>query len=257
MTQDLVRAIQHFVGQSTIELTERVATSLETYSTWDGIYQLPHIPSSHLNALFMDIVQAGHNTGHSPSEVAFSLRTAGAVEERHRETPHLELVLSGPTFPPFEMRRTDEAIVQIIQGARNRLTLVSFALYRVDRLAQALSQAVQRGVEIRLFVESDKLPKGNVSTVYGEMLASCMEVYTWTESRRQHSSGGKGVLHAKVTIADSYELFISSANLTEHAMSLNIELGVLIRGGHYPRKIEQLFDTYLAQGLFEKLHNVT
>ena len=253
MTHTLVAAIQSFVEYSTIELAERVASCFEPHSKWEDIRKFPHVPSTKLNAILSEIVQAGLKGGQSPAETAFALRAACAVEARHRSTPGLELVLSGPSFPPFEMRRTDEAILQIVQNPRERLTIVSFILYRIDRLAQALDEASHRGVEIRMFVKSEKLFDREMSGFYDGTLKSGMQVYVWAESQRLHAPHGRhGVLHAKATIADSSALFISSANLTEYAMSLNIELGVLIRGGDYPRKIEQLFDNYLAHGLFVK-----
>ena len=42
--------------------------------------------------------------------------------------------------------------------------------------------------------------------------------------------GRLGSLPAKVAVADGATLLISSANFTEYAMTLNMELGVLIRG---------------------------
>lgn len=254
MTRELVGYIQHFVEQSTVELAERLASSLEPFADWDAVPGLPYTPSANLDMLLNEIARAARWAGKSPAEVAFSLRTACATAARYRDWPRIELVISGPSVPPFEMRRTDETLLQMIGESRKRLTLISFALYRVDRLAEALTQAVLRGVETRLFVESDTLPDDSIRMIYGDAVAAQMRVYVWTESRRPQSLLGRtGVLHAKATIADGEELFISSANLTEHAMSLNIELGVLIRGGDHAQKIEQLLDTYVARGLFEKL----
>jgi phosphatidylserine/phosphatidylglycerophosphate/cardiolipin synthase-like enzyme len=43
-----------------------------------------------------------------------------------------------------------------------------------------------------------------------------------------------GSLHAKCAVADRRVLFVSSANLTEYALKLNMELGLLVRGGDLP-----------------------
>jgi len=49
--------------------------------------------------------------------------------------------------------------------------------------------------------------------------------------RRDHGS-----LHVKCAVADASVALISSANLTDYTMSLNMELGVLVKGGlHSPR----------------------
>jgi PLD-like domain len=49
-------------------------------------------------------------------------------------------------------------------------------------------------------------------------------------------------LHAKCAVIDSNLLFLSSANLTEFAFNLNMELGVLIKGGSLPaRQLRPIF----------------
>ena len=47
------------------------------------------------------------------------------------------------------------------------------------------------------------------------------------------------MLHAKCAVADGRYLFVSSANLTEAALHLNMELGLLIRGGKQPSHVQQ------------------
>lgn len=55
-------------------------------------------------------------------------------------------------------------------------------------------------------------------------------------------------LHAKFAVADSRCLLTTSANLTGHALELNMELGVLITGGEAPREVVRLVDDLIAQG---------
>jgi len=254
MMQKLLSAIQDFVAYSTIELVERAAASLEQCATWEDARKLLKLPSAKLNALWILVIQASTDALQIPSATAFALRAAAAIEARHRETPRMELVFSGLQLPPYDMRRTDEALLEIIHNARERLTIVSFVIYRIERLAQALALAVQRGVAIRLFVEGETLPKQDQGLIFGDWLVSGVEVFVWADHRRQSSINGRqGVLHAKATVADGTTLLISSANITEHAMSLNIELGVLIRDSDYARKIELLFDNYVSIGVFKRL----
>jgi phosphatidylserine/phosphatidylglycerophosphate/cardiolipin synthase-like enzyme len=67
-------------------------------------------------------------------------------------------------------------------------------------------------------------------------------VYYWPlEKRSTDASGRAGLLHVKCAVADGRSLFLSSANLTEYAFTLNIELGVLINGGPLPERVETHF----------------
>ena len=55
---------------------------------------------------------------------------------------------------------------------------------------------------------------------------------------RQRRSLAGGKVHAKVAVCDEAICFVSSANLTGHAMEKNMEAGVLIRGGSLPMKLQ-------------------
>jgi hypothetical protein len=48
-------------------------------------------------------------------------------------------------------------------------------------------------------------------------------------------------------------IFLSSANLTEFAFNLNMELGVLIKGGSLPIAVETHFRTLIATGYSESI----
>ena len=58
-----------------------------------------------------------------------------------------------------------------------------------------------------------------------------------------------GILHVKCAVADGTWLFLSSANLTEYAFTINMELGTLIRGSRLPVQAESHFDSLIAQGV--------
>ena len=60
-------------------------------------------------------------------------------------------------------------------------------------------------------------------------------------------------MHVKCVAADSEWLFLSSANLTEHAFTINMELGLLIHSGHLPKQIEQHFDRLVAKKMLVKV----
>ena len=84
--------------------------------------------------------------------------------------------------------------------------------------------------------------------------AEAIRIYTWADEYRSRTDANKyGTLHAKAAVADSQCLLISSANLTEHAMSLNMELGLMISSGELPRKLDLLLDEFAERGVFAKL----
>ncbi len=60
-------------------------------------------------------------------------------------------------------------------------------------------------------------------------------LYAWRDKKPEFLDGR---VHAKVAVADGRVCFITSANLTGHAMEKNMEAGVLISGGYIPKLLE-------------------
>ena len=50
------------------------------------------------------------------------------------------------------MRQTEQALLQVIDAARKRLTLVSYAVYNIPRICEALVRAADRGVAINVII---------------------------------------------------------------------------------------------------------
>ena len=85
-------------------------------------------------------------------------------------------------------------------------------------------------------------------------VAASSTLYYWPKEQRARDSSGKlGILHVKCVVADGRWVFLSSANLTDYAFTINMELGLLITGGDLPNRIERHFDRLIDSGTLEKL----
>jgi len=77
-----------------------------------------------------------------------------------------------------------------------------------------------------------------------KLLVPSARLYAWRDKSEEFIDGR---VHAKVAVADGNICFITSANLTGFAMEKNMEVGVLISGGHIPRllteHLQSLVDT--------------
>jgi phosphatidylserine/phosphatidylglycerophosphate/cardiolipin synthase-like enzyme len=199
-----------------------------------------------LASRFFDDWQANAHSV-SPEALALALRTASHVHRSEEESQGVELVWTGPDPDAVPFRRTEQAILQVLDSAARRITLVSFAVYRVPHIREALVRAASRGVRITVIVETPNRLEGeneyNTLQALGNDVASCSTVYYWPADRRGTAAGEKlGILHVKCAVADAHWLFLSSANLTEYAFTLNMELGVLMTGGPLPAQVEEHFD---------------
>jgi phosphatidylserine/phosphatidylglycerophosphate/cardiolipin synthase-like enzyme len=159
------------------------------------------------------------------------------------------------------MRRTDQALLQVINSAKQSLLIVSFAVYKIPAIATAIVNSARRGVAIRICVEAPE-PSGqkmayDTIRALGSDVAQRAAIYVWpSDQRLTDSSGNAGVLHAKCAVADRQLLFISSANLTDHAMNLNMELGVLIQSDQHADTVVAQFEQLIAQGILRRIQVV-
>ncbi len=193
-----------------------------------------------------------------PNTVAVALQTAALSEQKHRDSQSVELVWTGPDTGDLPFRRTEQAILQLLDSAQDRITLVSFAVYRIPNIAKALIRAANRGVKLAVIVETpDKLGGENeYSTLraLGKEGEACSSVYFWPKENRTSGDDEKvGILHVKCAVADGEWLFLSSANLTQQAFTINMELGILVRGGTMPRRVERQFEGLVDKKILEPI----
>jgi len=73
------------------------------------------------------------------------------------------------------------------------------------------------------------------------------------ERRPIDKRGHRGSLHAKFAVADQSKLFVSSANLTDHALTLNIEMGVLVDCGPLPQRAQELVNVLIRENELKRI----
>ena len=187
--------------------------------------------------------------------VALALVTAAMSERNHRQQETVEIVWTGPEPSETRFRQTEQAILEVVNSATRRLTVVSYAVYRIPRIREALVAAASRGVVIRLIVETPNRIEGqgeyNCLLALGDNVASACSVYYWPQENRPKDDNGKiGILHVKCAVADGHRMFLSSANFTEYAFTINMELGLLVTGGKLPGQVERHFERLVEIGSF-------
>lgn len=187
------------------------------------------------------LVEAWRATSIGSGEVASMLLAASHAFENVSKHQSTELVWTGPTTPFVSARRTEQALLQVVGAAKQTLFITSFVAYDVSTIVKALNDANARGVRISMLLESSEDHGGSISfDVIGKMrtLVPSAKLYAWRERAAPFADGR---VHAKVAVADGDVCFITSANLTGHAMEQNMEAGVLINGGGIPRLMHDHF----------------
>ena len=157
----------------------------------------------------------------------------------------------GPTTSAVALRRTRSVLFELVRAATSRLTLVSYATFRQDDLVEELRAAAARSVRVRLVLESAAASRGRLEDDAARAFATLggtAEVLEWPAELRGDGKAA-GVLHAKAVVADGRIALVSSANLTAAALDHNMELGLLVRGGQIPSRLERHIDELAAKGI--------
>jgi len=224
---------------------------LERATRWQSILQSP--PTPDFRDATADFINCWHSHAASVGSeaVAIALLTAAKSEHEHRHEETVEIVWTGPEPADTRFRHTEQAILEVVNSATRRLTVVSYAVYRIPRIREALVAAANRGVVIRLIVETPNRVEGqgeyDCLLALGDNVASACSVYYWPQENRPKDDNGKlGILHVKCAVADGNRLFLSSANLTEYAFTINMELGLLVTGGKLAGQVERHFERLVA-----------
>jgi len=233
-----------------------LATSISSLRA-EIVKQIPHHQHRELALTFVDRWQSEVQEIDART-VAVGLQSAALAEQTHRDSQSVELVWTGPDTEETPFRRTEQAILQLLDAAKSRITLVSFAVYRIPNISKALVRAAKRGVKLTVIVETpDKIEgQGEYSTIkaLGQEVESCSAVYYWPKENRPVNENFKpGILHVKCAVADGERLFLSSANLTQQAFTINMELGMLVRGGMMPSRVEQQFVRLIQSGQLKQV----
>lgn len=239
---ELLDAIAALVSLVSHEKVQAVAARVRRTDARKAATALPSVVGTPVaSAVVEQLALAWQNTKVGSDELALMLIAAGHVYAKAALEQSTELVWTGPTTPFVSARRTEQALLQVINSAEQSLFVTSFVAYDVSTIVKALNAANDRGVAISMLLELSQDHGGSITfDAIGKMrmLVPSARLYAWRDKADPFSDGR---VHAKVAVADGKMCFITSANLTGHAMEKNMEAGVLISGG----RIAKLLDKHL------------
>ncbi|KVO11428.1 DISARM system phospholipase D-like protein DrmC [Burkholderia ubonensis] len=239
---ELLDAIAALVSLVSPEKVQAVAARVRRTEVSKAATALPSVVGTPVASTVVEqLATAWKNTEVGSDELASMLLAASHVYTKAASEQSTELVWTGPTTPFVSARRTEQALLQVINSAEHSLFITSFVAYGVSTIVNALNAANERGVVISMLLELCQDHGGSITfDAIGKMrtLVPAAKLYAWRDKVDPFSDGR---VHAKVAVSDGRMCFITSANLTGHAMEKNMEAGVLIAGG----RIAKLLDEHL------------
>ena len=202
-----------------------------------NLHQL--VTEANARAALDRVMAAWKHAGVSGETLAGVLMGASVAHRRVQGESAVELVWTGPTTPFVATRRTEQVLLDLIDRAKNDLFLVSFVVYDVPSVVDALNTATARNVDVRILLEASTDHGGSLKMDPIYLMrrnVPAARLYTWADRSGQFAEGR---VHAKVVVSDGNAAFLTSANLTGHALEKNMEAGIVITGEDLPSNLRE------------------
>lgn len=159
---------------------------------------------------------------------------AGAAQAAaaSRRSQQVDIVWTGPNSDVDTGRFTSQVVINLVGEAEKTLLLATYVSNPERRIADALVAAASRGVDVTVLSER---PVDNPAyqSSHDALAGLPVRRLVWPAERRQPGAS----LHPKFVVVDERTALVGSANLTGRALDVNLECGVLIRGGPDPESI--------------------
>ena len=184
-------------------------------------------------------------------EMATLARSAEPLARARRVLARLRILPPGtdgftPDLPPVRViflerdnlrrrRSIEQAYIQAISQARDRVDLICPYFYPGRLFRRALRRAAERGVRVRLLLQGKvdyRFAALAAQVLYDEMLHSGVRVFEYTPA----------FLHAKVAVVDAAWSTVGSSNIDPLSLLLNLEANVIVHDLDFTQDLAQRID---------------
>ena len=137
-------------------------------------------------------------------------------------------------------RRTIEhAYADAIRASRQSVDIICPYFYPGQRIRQALRQAAQRGVRVRLLLQGKldyRIAGWAAEALYADLLGHGVEIHEYTPA----------FLHAKVAVVDGQWATVGSSNIDPLSLLVNLEANVVVRDAGFAARLAGEVEAALA-----------
>lgn len=153
-----------------------------------------------------------------------------------KHSDSIELVITAPETFRIKTKKTRDVVENLIKNAEKSVVMTGYSIsdYFTGMLDTIIAKS-QQGVYVRFYVND--IEKSRASLV--KMLAYRGKYLQFFEYEK-NSDDKMAASHAKILTIDSDKSLVSSANLSYHGLSGNIEMGFLVRSADKAKQIEEL-----------------
>lgn len=164
----------------------------------------------------------------------------------NRKKDSVEIVTTTPISFQTTGRKTQVVIEEILSSATRSITFTGYSISEYfEYLLKLIDHKSRCGVNVNLYINDYGTHKKVLLDIYHKE-RKFFKVYKYAGNTEDKMAA----LHAKTIIVDEEKVFISSANLSYHGLSSNIEIGTLIISKSKAKQLLSIFSELKRQKVF-------
>ena len=162
---------------------------------------------------------------------------------------HYISVVTAPDTFKIKAKKTKDVVEQLIKSAEKSIFLTGYSVsdYFAGMLDEIIAKS-QKGVYVRFYVNDIDKHKESLD----RMLAYQGKYLQFFEYEKQ-SDDKMAASHAKILTVDSEKALVSSANLSYHGLSGNVEMGFLVESHQKAKQIEELLNQLIRMKVYKRI----
>ena len=159
----------------------------------------------------------------------------------------VDLVVTAPPTFSYHTEKTENIVENILNSAESSITMTGYSITEyIDKFIDVIVNKSMKGVFVRLFIND--IEKQEATDKIRRYSGKFLNIYSYQNNQDKMSA-----LHAKVISIDKKLSLISSANLSYHWMSGNIEVGCKIESENLAKNMDNFFNQLIYQKIFKKI----
>ena len=163
----------------------------------------------------------------------------------------VEIVTTTPLSFQIKGRKTQSVVEEILSSAKKSITFTGYSISEYfEYLLKLIDLKSRCGVNVDLFINDYETHKKVLLDIFHKE-RKFFKVYRYSGNKEDKMAS----LHAKTIIVDEEKIFISSANLSYHGLSSNIEIGTLITSKSKAKQLLSIFSELKRQKVFVSIEN--
>ena len=198
-----------------------------------------------LNDAFRELKKQFPNC--SDSEVADILGLCFEIFNSKQEES-IDLVVTAPDTFSIKAKKTKNVVESLIKNAEKSIIMTGYSVSDYfSSLLDTIIDKSQKGIYVRFYVNDIEKQKGSLD----RMLTYKSKYLQFFEYEKKDDDK-MAASHAKILVVDSKNVLVSSANLSYHGLSGNVEMGLLIESKEKAKQIEELLSNLVRLNVYFK-----